>query len=175
MSRAAEAEANRDAGKIFPWPDGKFRYIEPPAPGTVFTAGYGNAHKAVDLFKSVRAVDGVLLDIRTTPYSKGRPEWSSDGAKGLSALFQCRYRHVWQLGNRNYRTPERGIEIADFEAGMREVAAVLLKGQSPVLLCGCTDYQTCHRRDVAEELAASGHETQELHWLYAFTGEVPCL
>ena len=63
----------------------------------------------------------------------------------------------------------------DLEAGLIEIEAILVSGRSPVLLCGCRDYERCHRRDVAEALAANGIETQELHWLYAFAEEVPTL
>ena len=74
----------------------------------VFTAGYGEKWKSADLFKSVRAVDGVLVDIRMMPFSKGRQEWCRDGDKGLRSLFQCRYQHVQALGNINYKISNMG-------------------------------------------------------------------
>lgn len=158
---------------LYEWPDGLWRYTVPPTLPTVFTAGYagrtfdtGKPYTAAHLFHTAKLLDAVVLDVRTAPFSKDRPEWCQAGPLGLAARFRTRYRHVPALGNRNYRPADRakGVEIADLESGLAEVLAIVSGGHSPILLCGCAELAGCHRSVIAAALGVAGQETKELTW-----------
>lgn len=55
------------------------------------------------------------------------------------------------LGNRNYKGGP--VEIVDLEAGLAQVAALLVH-QPVILLCVCAEVQHCHRRLAAEAIVA---------------------
>lgn len=128
----------------------------------IFTAGYGNRNFEM-LFASVKAADGVVLDIRMSPKST-RPEFNKER---MEERFWGRYIHVPAFGNSNYRGQlgkDKGIVIADFDKGYEEFQHILKKGLSPILLCGCLKFEECHRCNVAKELNNRGHKTEELIW-----------
>jgi hypothetical protein len=62
-----------------------------------------------------------------------------------------RYIGCPQLGNRNYNKPGP-IELFAPEIGLRMVRS-LIEHYPVILLCGCQDVETCHRKVAAEYLA----------------------
>lgn len=120
-----------------------------------YTVGY--AHwTAKALEERVRAMNAVLLDIRYSNYSR-RAEF---GGEALKQRFQPSYHHLMSWGNRNYR--RSGIVIADFAGGLTIVRSWAYMNRPFVLMCGCADYDTCHRKVVADLLRAEGYEVEEL-------------
>lgn len=71
--------------------------------------------------------------------------WWTDTA--LAALLGGRYVWLPEWGNLNYAHPERGIAIADVEAGWAKVQAIRSgpRGHRVILLCACKDFGSCHR------------------------------
>jgi uncharacterized protein (DUF488 family) len=105
-------------------------------------------------------LDAVLLDVRFVPRSRYQP-W--DGRTFAARLGEG-YRWAGkQFGNRAYKDPAGRIELADYEAGKAVVEAIIASGKSVILMCGCKDLATCHRKVVAERLAADlGLEAEHL-------------
>lgn len=120
----------------------------------IYTIGYqGKTPK--ELLMIAEAVDGIIFDIRYKPYS-------SDIRFNRSKLEQYlgeRYRHVKELGNVNYHGTYEEIEIKDLEKGIEMIEQ---SEKTVILMCGCWNYRTCHRRFIAERLRARGHQVIEL-------------
>lgn len=114
---------------------------------TIYTAGYGAGWSPTMLAEVLTQHGAILLDIRLKAWSN-TPHWQRP------ALFEffgpTRYMHVPALGNCNYNN---GGEIALLapEAGIRIVGNQLTR-HSVVLLCGCRNAETCHRKVAAELL-----------------------
>jgi hypothetical protein len=88
----------------------------------------------------------LLVDIRYTPASQN-PNWTK---AAFVKRYGNRYRWLRDLGNRNHK--ERGnIEIANPERGLHQLSDIL-KEHSIILLCGCPNYQSCHRKTIIELL-----------------------
>ncbi|MCE5327874.1 MAG: DUF488 domain-containing protein [Planctomycetaceae bacterium] len=113
---------------------------------TIYTLGY-TGWKIEDVQAAVDKVNGLLVDVRMMPRSRN-PIWNSTS---LAKRLPGQYLWLKQFGNRNYKAGP--IEIVNFEAGaatlLREIAG---SGKSPVLLCGCSDVNICHRKILAEWL-----------------------
>jgi len=118
----------------------------------VYTLGY-SGRKMDEIEALVAEREAILFDVRFSPRSRD-PVWSGSS---LRRVFGQRYRHIRAFGNRNYR--DGPIEIVDFEAG---VEAIRRSGRPVILMCGCRDYRTCHRRHVAEQLRVLGFTVEEI-------------
>jgi uncharacterized protein (DUF488 family) len=122
---------------------------------TVYTAGY-TGKTPQELRALAVALDATVFDIRFSPRSRV-PEWNKEP---LQRALGDRYRHVPALGNRNYRGDlGEDVNLAKPEEGIRQVLA---HPQPVLLLCVCSGFHHCHRRNVAALLAAEGIETQEI-------------
>jgi hypothetical protein len=125
--------------------------------GALYPLGYGSRKSAALLQQAMADPAAILVDARKKPYANGRPEWCEEG---LSQAWPGRYRVFrgkqrpydnW-LGNVNYNNGGP-IALVDAQRGLRSLQTLLLQGHSVVLLCGCSNYATCHTRWIAERLA----------------------
>lgn len=117
----------------------------------VIPVGYGNAKHRELIPELMRDPRTLLIDTR---YSK---KAAIPGWHGTSLLRKYEDRYVYLgrvLGNRNYKTPEAGIEIVDLEGGLIDLYPFLQDGYTLLLLCGCGAYEKCHRKMIAEALVA---------------------
>ncbi len=119
----------------------------------VFTCGY-YGRKLEDFKATVKQLNAVVIDIRLVPQSRFFPDWRKGN---LEKVFGDAYLHVRDLGNKGFK--EKRIEIADLERGTAIVRAI---DRNVILLCACKNFQTCHRKPVAEELQRQGCEVEEL-------------
>jgi hypothetical protein len=88
----------------------------------------------------------LLIDTRYSPRSR-IPGWSETT---LRRRFGERYRWAGTtLGNVNYA---RGGPITLAAPGITGLIHCLREGHSLILLCGCRDYASCHRRLIVEML-----------------------
>lgn len=118
----------------------------------VHTLGYSNI-KLPRLAELVDELDAIVFDVRFSPRSRN-PTWSGGN---LRAVLGDRYRHVKDLGNRNYRGGP--IDLVDYEAGRQQIE----QSDKPVILmCVCSDYARCHRSTIAARLRAEGFQVTEL-------------
>jgi uncharacterized protein (DUF488 family) len=118
----------------------------------IYTLGYAAASSEGRLVQLMSDEAMVLVDIRLCARSRWYHQWAK---RQLQQQWGTRYVHVPQLGNVNYRQRGQPIALRDAEAGLQVVTDLLKAGYSVVLLCACLRYERCHRKLVAEQLAAS--------------------
>jgi uncharacterized protein (DUF488 family) len=121
-------------------------------PKKIYTAGYQNFDRD-RLVRFLLQINGVLVDIRQSPYSR-KAEWNRNR---LEVHLGKRYAHIQEFGNINYNNG-LPIQIGDYATGLTK----LITYQQPVvLLCACRDYATCHRHTLADMLRRDGFNVQE--------------
>ena len=117
----------------------------------IHTIGYTepNAQVRIDAFLS--KPNACLVDIRFSARSRWNQSFRQDR---LAQKYGAQYIHCPSLGNLNYRPEDRskGITIADPETGILVVRNLLSGGNDVMLLCGCKEYERCHRKVVYELL-----------------------
>lgn len=123
----------------------------------VFTCGY-SGHTVAQLKQAAEMHKARVLDIRLSRCSR-LPEWNE---AALKRALGWRYVPVPTLGNKNYKTGGP-IEIYAPKLGC-DVVENLLRANSQILLCGCRDFNSCHRAVVSQMLRARNIVTQELVW-----------
>ncbi len=124
-------------------------------PRPILTLGYGT-RSVDDLIRTLREAGvTVLVDVRSAPYSRRRPEFVKRAmaewvpAMGVDYLF---------LGDalggrpedpdsylRDTLVPERRWKNPDFVAGLDRLEALLDGGGLPCLMCAEEDPARCHR------------------------------
>jgi uncharacterized protein (DUF488 family) len=141
---------------------------------TVFTIGHGT-RPAPELLDCLRQA-GVktLVDVRRFPGSRRNPQFNQ--APLAAALEQAGivYRHAAELGGRRSAEPGeerfacvRAPAFRSYAARMTtpawlEALEQELAEPTPCFLCAETPWQKCHRRLIAELLAARGHRVVHL-------------
>jgi len=115
----------------------------------IFTYGYYGASPA-DLKAYIDALDAYLIDVRYIPGSRV-PHWRQQALIDLAGVTEhgrLRYYWIGYLGNLNYNN-DGPIELYAPAVGL-QVIAPYLAARPCILLCGCRDWRTCHRRVVAD-------------------------
>jgi uncharacterized protein (DUF488 family) len=140
----------------------------------VYTIGHGTrpAEELVACLAEVGA--GTLVDVRRFPVSRRNPQFSQEALATTLDEAGVAYRHAPELGGR--RSGERGEErfACIREAAFRSYAARMgrtewqdalaaaLAEPDPCFMCAETLWWRCHRRLIAELLAARGNEVVHL-------------
>jgi uncharacterized protein (DUF488 family) len=140
----------------------------------VYTIGHGT-RPADELVETLReACVHTLVDVRRYPSSRRNPQFDQTAlAESLSAA-EIMYVHEVELGGR--RSGEPGEErfgcirtpaFRSYAARMgapqwQEALARSLAAPAPCFMCAETLWWRCHRRLIAELLAARGHEVVHL-------------
>ena len=113
----------------------------------IYTLGYsGWSVEAIKTF--LESVNGVAVDVRMVPRSRV----AAFNGIAFSRLMGERYYWLSDFGNVNYKNGGP-IAIADFDKGVERLGPLKSTGKAVVLLCGCPDVRTCHRKVLAERLA----------------------
>lgn len=119
---------------------------------TVYEFGYRGKKMAELAAWLSRNPKAVLVDCRFQAWAPpGRP-WASFE---LSKLLHGQYRHVRALGNKEYKSESGAVVLADPAMGVKAIAEILTAGKSPILMCACSSYGSCHRKNVFELLSRS--------------------
>jgi uncharacterized protein (DUF488 family) len=134
----------------------------------VFTLGHG-VRPPLELATILREA-GVqtLVDVRRFPTSRRNPQFNQGPLRETLAAAGIAYRHAVELGGR--RSDEPGEErfscirvpaFRSYAARMgipefQESLATELAQPVPCFMCAETPWQKCHRRLIAELLAARG-------------------
>ena len=140
----------------------------------VWTIGHGT-RPAEELVETLeRAGVRTLVDVRRFPGSRRNPQFDRDALAETLAGAGVAYRHAVELGGRLSGEPgeERFgcIQVAGFRSyaarmGTEDWQAALareLAQPDPCFMCAETPWWRCHRRLIAELLAARGHEVLHL-------------
>jgi uncharacterized protein (DUF488 family) len=140
----------------------------------VFTIGHGT-RPADELVETLARVDvQTLVDVRRFPGSRRNPQFNRGALAETLAGAGVAYRHAVELGGRRSGEPGeerfRCIGQAAFrsyaarmgtEEWQRSLAEALGK-PAPCFMCAETLWTSCHRRFIADLLAARGHEVLHL-------------
>jgi uncharacterized protein (DUF488 family) len=136
---------------------------------TVFTIGHGtrSADELVDCLRDAGV--RTLVDVRRFPGSRRNPQFNREALEQTLAAVAIAYRHAVELGGRRSNEPgeERFscIGVAAFRSYAARMAvpeweralAEALDEPTPCFMCAETPWWRCHRRLIAELLAARGH------------------
>ena len=124
--------------------------------GPIFTIGH-SMHTA-EAFADLLTRHGIatLADVRRHPGSRRVP-WTNSGA--IARSLPVAYVHIPELGGRRGDDPFRAyaqhMESEEFALGLERLLAL----PEPVaMMCAEGDWRRCHRRLVADLLAARGFE-----------------
>ena len=128
----------------------------------IYTTGYAAWGSLRAFQAALERTNALVVDVRETPYSK-MPDWTGEN---LAAKLGASYAQIREWGNTARK--RGGIQIADFEGGLRRLIK-LTPAQPVLLLCGCRDYGTCHRATLADKLIDRGFSVQE----YSIVAEKP--
>jgi hypothetical protein len=93
-----------------------------------------------------------LVDIRLVPWCKWDAQWRK--SELLATYGSKQYIHLPGFGNVNYNQPGQPIQLQDPEKHLAVVVKALQRGVFLMLLCGCKDYEQCHRKTVHELIMA---------------------
>lgn len=113
----------------------------------IYTIGYNN-FSFFEFRDKIKSLDAIIIDIRYSPNSYS----SFFNSKYLGDIFGNSYIHVPELGNKNYKNPEKEFDIVDIEAGIKKIEEYTGLGFNCVLLCACYDFDKCHRKLVADKI-----------------------
>jgi len=141
---------------------------------TAFTLGHGT-RPLEELVETLRhAAVATLVDVRRFPGSRRNPQFGREPLAAAVAAVGIAFRHEPELGGRRSGEPgeERFgcIRVAAFRSYAARMArpewqaalAAALEQPSPCFLCAETAWWRCHRRLIAELLAARGHTVVHL-------------
>lgn len=122
-----------------------------------FTFGYtGVKHEQIGAFLNLHSA--LLVDVRISPRSR-HDRWRKHT---LEHTFPQRYLHLGAWGNVNYQN-YKAIEIKNFDAGLERLWQFNALGWSAFLLmCGCPNYDVCHRKTLADLLVEQGFDIEEV-------------
>lgn len=126
------------------------------APGRVFSLGY--ARRTLDRFVEVCREHGIeyLLDVRTQPYSRYRPEFCKEALSAALPGHGIRYLFMGQQlggklahtgcvhsdGSPDYRSR---AQQPDFRQGLDRVIKAVELGHRVALMCAEMEADGCHR------------------------------
>jgi len=138
------------------------------------TIGHGT--RAVEeLVTSLREA-GVktLVDVRRFPTSRRNPQFNAPELEPELIAAGIEYRHAVELGGRLHDEPGEERFACIRVGAFRSYAARMVTPEwqaaleeplaepEPCFMCAETPWQRCHRRLIAEQLAARGHEVLHL-------------
>ena len=140
----------------------------------VLTIGHGtrSADELVTCLQDAGA--RTLVDVRRFPSSRRNPQFSSTALEAALQAAGIAYRHAVELGGRLSDEPGEERFACIGVAAFRSYAARMSRPEwqatldaalgdpESCLMCAETPWWRCHRRLIAELLAARGHEVLHL-------------
>lgn len=126
-------------------------------PAILYTIGYGNRQPR-DVFALIPPGAGII-DVRRDP----RGWHQSYTARAMKTTFGARYRSIPALGNLS-TDPAVWIPVNPAAARQHiQLLAHAVTDKPHVLLCAESDHQKCHRRFIAEQIAALAPGLEIVH------------
>lgn len=132
----------------------------------IFTIGYSirPIETFIQLLKTYKIE--MLIDIRTIPKSRHRPEYNEENLKKTLKENKIHYRHIKELGglrhtskdsintgwiNASFRGFADYLETSSFQRGLKKLEEIAQKKQC-VLMCAEGVFWRCHRSLIADVL-----------------------
>lgn len=113
----------------------------------IYTIGYGN-EKIDNFVEKLKEYEiDLLVDVRSSPYSKWRPEFNLGNLKVV--LNSSEIMYAWRgkkLG---------GFGQCDHEGGIEELKPLLLKYKKVCLMCSEENPDKCHRKQNLQPILES--------------------
>ena len=140
----------------------------------VFTIGHGTRPVGELLECLAQAGVETLVDVRRYPGSRRNPQFNQGALAEALASADIAYRHAVELGGRRsgepgeerfacLRTPAFRSYVARMQTDEWQAAlGASLAEPAPCFMCAETPPSRCHRRFIAELLAAREHEVVHL-------------
>jgi uncharacterized protein (DUF488 family) len=140
----------------------------------VFTIGHGTRPLEELVLTLSDAGVRTLVDVRRFPGSRRNPQFNREPLAGALGDAGIDYRHAVELGGRLSGEPGEEqfacLRVAAFRSyaarmgtdGWQEALAAALAEPVPCFMCAETPWWRCHRRLIAELLAARGHDVVHL-------------
>lgn len=131
--------------------------------GKIFSTGHSN--KSIEQFlKELKDNDiGLLVDVRSQPYSRYVPQYNRENLKASLEDEGIKYLYFGdKLGGR----PPEGLDTFIGSARFKENVTALLeiiKDANAAIMCSEADQEQCHRRYIVEELQSRGLNVKVLH------------
>ncbi len=140
----------------------------------VFTIGHGT--RPLDELVATLSEAGAetLVDVRRFPGSRRNPQFNQGPLAAALEQAGIAYRHAVELGGRLSGEPGEKrfacLRVAAFRSyaarmgtdGWQQALAAALAEPVPAFMCAETPWWRCHRRLIAEILAARGHDVVHL-------------
>ncbi|GCE04236.1 DUF488 family protein [Dictyobacter aurantiacus] len=131
--------------------------------GSLATFGYADTRTLHELQWAMRVNPyAVIIDTRLVPYCSWSSTWQRQ-----SLEVDWGQRYVWRgdwLGNVNHADPKKSIQLAHKQQGIAWLVRQLERGLTLILLCGCQQYERCHRKVIYDlvkvQLGARLHDFQ---------------
>jgi len=136
----------------------------------ILTIGHGTRPAEELLDCLVEADAQTLVDVRRFPTSRRNPQFNRDALEALLATAGIDYAHAVELGGRRSDEPGEERFACIGVAAFRSYAARMTTAEwqsaldnalaepKPCFMCAETPWWRCHRRLIAELLAARGHD-----------------
>ncbi len=119
--------------------------------GSLATFGYADKKTLWELQAALQVnPHALIIDTRLHPFCHWSTFWQQ---KSLEVAYEQRY--IWRgdwLGNIHYNKPELSIKLAHEEQGILWLVRGLEKGFTLILLCGCFEYEKCHRKVIYDKV-----------------------
>jgi uncharacterized protein (DUF488 family) len=138
----------------------------------VFTIGHGSRTSEELVACLTEAGVETLVDVRRFPGSRRHPQFGRDAVAETVGATGIAYRHAEGLGGRRSGGGERFgcIEVGAFRSyaawmggdEFQQALARELAQPAPCFMCAETLWWRCHRRLIAELLAARGNDVVHL-------------
>lgn len=124
-----------------------------------YTLGYqaaGSIEAVARLAKEHRAA---VADIRFSGKARGFHETTFRNVLATAAI---RYERLPELGNKNYKNPEAGIELASPDEGYEKFMRLYRELRSVIIMCACRNLHQCHRYIVAMRISGLFDASEDL-------------
>lgn len=139
----------------------------------IWTAGYGNL-SLKNFIENLQKNDiQVLVDVRTNPFSRFRPEFNKRAFEITLAEFGIKYIHQPNLGgkpkNQEYYTNgkldyDKLRRSIPYLQGIEYLEAGLSFGYKIAIMCSELDYHDCHRYHlIGEDMVKRGWEVLHIN------------
>jgi uncharacterized protein (DUF488 family) len=143
-----------------------------PVTSVLYTIGHGRRSGEELVACLLEAGVETLVDVRRYPSSRRNPQFNQAAVAEALEAAGIAYRHAVELGGRRGREPgeERFGCLSQFASYVARIAtnewqealAAALAEPTPAVMCAETPWQRCHRRWIAELVAARGRDVVHL-------------
>lgn len=128
----------------------------------IYTIGYGSNTKEEFLNALKENNIGVLVDVRSNPYSKWQKWTNREDLREWLNFNNIFYVHSRKLGGMPLSPDDEILEALHKLEKSYEKAKKLLEGRNLAIMCSEADPDECHRKDIARVGEANGFKFEHI-------------